>query len=280
MRVNVEYIKSLKGKRKITAVTAYDYATALLVDEVGIDIILVGDSGGMVMLGYKNTIPVSMKEMLIFCKAVSRARNNAMIVADMPFMSYHINESLTLKNALSFIKYGGADAVKLEGGKEVSDKIKKLVDLGIPVMAHIGLKPQTSTLWQGYKVQGTTKEKALLLLEEAKTLEKAGAFAIVLEQVTYEVAKLITEELTIPTIGIGSGNACDGQVVVIHDILGLYEKFKPRFVKRYAELANEIKSAIKSYIDDVVNSKFPGEEHTFHMDKEEYRKLLEELKNE
>ncbi|MEM2856049.1 MAG: 3-methyl-2-oxobutanoate hydroxymethyltransferase [Candidatus Nitrosocaldaceae archaeon] len=272
MKITVDYIKGLKGKKKIVAITAYDYTTATLIDEL-VDIILVGDSGGMVMLGYDNTIPVSMDEMLLFCKGVAKGRKRAMIVADMPFMSYHIDDTSTLKNAFKLVKYANVDAVKIEGGKEMSDRIKRLVDAGIPVMAHIGLKPQTATLWHGYKVHGLTKDSALKLLEDAKALEDAGAFSIVLEQVTYEVAKMISERLSIPTIGIGSGNACDGQIIVIHDMLGLYEKFKPRFVKRYAELASIIRDAIKLYAEDVINGKFPADEHTFHMSEEEYKSL-------
>lgn len=272
MKVTVDHIKGLKGKRKIIVLTAYDYTISMLIDEF-VDIILVGDSAGMVMLGYDNTIPVSMEEMLLFCRAVARGRKKAMVVADMPFMSYHIDDTSTLANAFRFIKYAGVDAVKIEGGKEMSNRVRALVDAGIPVMAHIGLKPQTATLWHGYKVHGMTRESAIKLLDDAKALEEAGAFSIVLEQVTYEVAGMISKELSIPTIGIGSGNVCDGQVLVIHDMLGLYERFKPRFVKRYAELANIIRDAVKMYVDDVSNGRFPSEEHTFHMDSEEYRGL-------
>ena len=272
MKVTVDYIKSMKGK-KITMLAVYDYTSSMIMDNAGIDILLVGDSAGMVMLGYDNTIPVSMEEMLLFCKAVANGRKRAMVVADMPFMSYHIDDRSALENAFKFIKYANADAVKIEGGKEMSNRVKALVDAGIPVMAHIGLKPQTATLWQGYKVHGLTKESALALIEDAKALEEAGAFSIVLEQVTYQVAKIITERLEIPTIGIGSGNECDGQVLVMHDMLGLYKKLRPRFVKRYAELADIIDDAIKRYIDDVRSSNFPTEEHTFYMDDEEYQKL-------
>ncbi len=275
MKNTVEFIKSLKRKRKISVLTAYDYTTSLILDNAGVDILLVGDSAGMVMLGYNTTIPVSMEEMLIFCKAVSNGRKKAMVVVDMPFMSYHIDDKTTLKNAFKFIKYGGADAVKIEGGKEMSKRVKALVDAGIPVMGHIGLKPQTATLWQGYKVQGLNYESAKTLLDDAKALEDAGAFSIVLEQVTYETAKIITEKLDIPTIGIGSGNACDGQVLVTHDMLGLYEKLKPRFVKQYATLADTISKAVKMYIEEINKQEFPNEEHTFHMDKSEYDKLKE-----
>ncbi len=279
MKVTVDYIRSLKGKRKITALTAYDYNTSIILDNVGIDILLVGDSAGMIMLGYDNTMPVNMEEMLLFCKAVARGRKRAMIVADMPFMSYHIDDRSALENAFKFVKYANADAVKIEGGREMSKRVKCIVDAGIPVMAHIGLKPQTATLWHGYKVHGMDSESALSLLDDARSLEEAGAFSIVLEQVTYEVAKMITARLKIPTIGIGSGNSCDGQVLVLHDMLGLYERFKPRFVKRYAELSKEISNAVKAYIDDVISNRFPDEEHTFHMQEEEYKKLKEVIRN-
>jgi 3-methyl-2-oxobutanoate hydroxymethyltransferase len=274
MKVTVDYIKSLKGK-KITMLTAYDYTSSAILDSAGIDILLVGDSAGMVMLGYDNTIPVSIEEMLFFCKAVANGRKRAMVVADMPFMSYHIDDRSALENAFRFIKYASADAVKIEGGKEMSKRVKALVDAGIPVMAHIGLKPQTATFWHGYKVHGLTKESALALLEDAKSLEEAGAFSIVLEQVTYQVTKIITERLKIPTIGIGSGNGCDGQVLVMHDMLGMYQKLRPRFVKRYAELADIIDDAIKRYIDEVNLSAFPDEEHTFYMDENEYKRFKE-----
>lgn len=274
MKVTVEHIKCMKGK-KITMLTAYDYTSSMILDRAGIDILLVGDSAGMVMLGYDTTIPVSMEVMLLFCRAVANGRKRAMVVADMPFMSYHIDDKSTLENACKFIKYGRADAVKVEGGKEMSNRVRALVNAGIPVMGHIGLKPQTATLWHGYKVQGLTRESALELLEDAKALEEAGAFSIVLEQVTYHVAKVITDKLKIPTIGIGSGNGCDGQVLVMHDMLGMYEKIKPRFVKRYTKLGEIITDAVKRYIDDVKASSFPNEKHTFYMDEEEYDRFKE-----
>ncbi len=280
MKNTVAFIKSLKGKRKISVLTAYDYTTSMILDNAGIDILLVGDSAGMIMLGYDTTIPVSMEEMLLFCKGASNARKRAMIVVDMPFMSYHIDDRSTLENAFRFIKYGGADAVKIEGGKEMSKRVSILVDAGIPVMGHIGLKPQTATLWHGYKVHGVSKEAVKILLDDAKALEEAGAFSIVLEQVTYEAAKIITDKLDIPTIGIGAGNACDGQVLVIHDMLGLYNKLRPRFVKQYATLEDIISKAVKMYIDDINSQAFPSEEHTFHMEKSEYDKLREMIDEE
>ncbi|MEM1950835.1 MAG: 3-methyl-2-oxobutanoate hydroxymethyltransferase [Candidatus Nitrosocaldus sp.] len=271
-RITVESIMSMKGNRKIVAVTAYDYTTARICDKAGVDIILVGDSAAMVMLGYKSTTPISMEEMLVFCKAVSRAREHAMVVADMPFMSYHISREDALHNACRFIKEGNADAVKVEGGREFKHVVEALVDAGIPVMGHIGLKPQTAPLWHGYKVQGRVVDDASRIIEDAIAIEEAGAFSIVLEQVTYEVAKIISDTLSIPTIGIGSGSSCDGQVLVLHDMLGLYE-YSPRFVKRYVDISSIITDALTRYRDDVLNARFPGEEHTFHMDAKEYERL-------
>lgn len=271
-KITVESIMGMKGKKKIVAVTAYDYTTARICDRVGVDIILVGDSAAMVMLGYKSTTPISMEEMLVFCKAVSRAREHAMIVADMPFMSYQISMEDALYNACRFIKEGNADAVKVEGGREFRHVVEAIVDAGIPVMGHIGLKPQTAPLWHGYKVQGKVVDDASRLIEDAVAIEEAGAFSIVLEQVTYEVAEMISSRLSIPTIGIGSGSSCDGQVLVLHDMLGLYE-YSPRFVKRYADLSSIIAEALTRYRDDVLNARFPGEEHTFHMDAKEYERL-------
>ncbi|MEO9365751.1 MULTISPECIES: 3-methyl-2-oxobutanoate hydroxymethyltransferase [Candidatus Nitrosocaldus] len=271
-KITVESIMGMKGKKKIVAVTAYDYTTARICDRAGVDIILVGDSAAMVMLGYKSTTPISMEEMLVFCKAVSRAREHAMVVADMPFMSYQISMEDALYNACRFIKEGNADAVKVEGGREFKHVVEAIVDAGIPVMGHIGLKPQTAPLWHGYKVQGKVVDDASRLIEDAVAIEEAGAFSIVLEQVTYEVAEMISSRLSIPTIGIGSGSSCDGQVLVLHDMLGLYE-YSPRFVKRYADLSSIIAEALTRYRDDVLNARFPGEEHTFHMDAKEYERL-------
>ncbi len=273
-KVTVENIIGMKGKRKIVVITAYDYTTARICDKAGVDIILVGDSAAMVMLGYKDTVPISMDEMLLLCKAVSRAREHAMIVADMPFMSYQVSVEDALYNACRFIKEGNADAVKVEGGREFKHVVEAMVNAGIPVMGHIGLKPQTAPLWQGYRVQGKSKENACRLVEDAIALEEAGAFSIVLEQVTYEVAKTISDTLRIPTIGIGSGLACDGQVLVLHDILGLYE-YSPKFVKRYADLSTTMLDALTRYRDDVLNARFPGEEHTYHMDVQEYERFKE-----
>ena len=276
MPKSVRDILAMKGSKKITVITAYDYTTAQLCDKAGVDILLVGDSGGMVMLGYDNTIPVTMEQMCFFTEAVSRGRQNAMVVADMPFMSYQASKSQAIENAGRLVK-AGADAVKLEGGLEIKDTVHAIVEIGIPVMGHIGFQPQTTTLQEGYKVQAKTKDSALHLIENAKALEEAGVFSIALEMVTKEVSKILTESIKIPTIGIGSGPSCDGQVLVVHDILGLYEKIKPKFVKRYRELGVEIVKAVESYKNDVTSGKFPSQEHSFSMDKTELERLKKEI---
>lgn len=278
-KVTVDEILSMKKKRKITMLTAYDFTTANICDRAGIDILLVGDSAGMVMLGYETTTPVTMEEMLLFCRAVSRGSKRAMVVADMPFMSYQVDVTEAVRNACRFVKEAGVEAVKIEGGEEMVDTVKAIVRAGVPVMGHIGLKPQTAMLWQGYKVQGNSKEAALQLIRDAKALEKAGVYSIVLEKVVAEVAKIITDMVSVPTIGIGAGNVCDGQVLVIHDLLGLYEQIKPKFAKRYAELSQEMIKALTSFKDDVISEKFPAEENTFHMDKNELDSLMKELSN-
>ncbi len=276
MPKSVRDITSMKNSKKITVITAYDYTTAQLCDKAGVEILLVGDSGGMVMLGYENTIPVTMEQMCFFTEAVGRGRQNAMIVADMPFMSYQASKSQAIENAGRLVK-AGADAVKLEGGVEIKDTVRSIVDIGIPVMGHIGFQPQTTTLQEGYKVQAKTKDAALSLIQNAKALEKAGIFSIALEMVTREVSKIITESISIPTIGIGSGSDCDGQVLVVHDVLGLYEKIKPKFAKRYLDLAGDIVKAVTSYKNDVVSGKFPSQENSFSMDKAELERLRKEI---
>ncbi|TLX85362.1 MAG: 3-methyl-2-oxobutanoate hydroxymethyltransferase [Thaumarchaeota archaeon] len=276
MPKSVRDILSIKNSKKITVITAYDYTTAQLCDKAGVDILLVGDSAGMVMLGYENTIPVTMDQMCLFTEAVSRGRQNALVVADMPFMSYQSSKSQAIENAGRLIK-AGADAVKLEGGSEIKDTVRAIVEIGIPVMGHIGFQPQTTTLQEGYKVQAKTKDAALKLFEAGKTLEEAGAFSIALEMVTKETSKMISNSIGIPTIGIGSGPDCDGQVLVVHDVLGLYEKIKPKFAKRYLELSSDIVKAIESYKNDVISGKFPGNEHSFTMDKSELERLKKEI---
>lgn len=273
---SVKDILSMKNSKKIAVITAYDFTTAQLCDRAGIDVLLVGDSAGMVMLGYENTIPVTMEQMCFFTEAVSRGRRNGMVVADMPFMSYQASMSQAIENAGRLIK-AGADAVKLEGGTEIRNTVKAIVEVGIPVMGHIGFQPQTTSLLEGYKVQGKTKDSALNLIENAKALEEAGAFSIVLEMVTREVSKIITDSARIPTIGIGSGPDCDGQVLVVHDLLGLYEKIKPKFAKRYLELSVDIVKAVTSYRNDVVSGKFPSQEHSFSMERSELDRLKKEI---
>ncbi len=275
-KITVDEILSMKKKRKITVLTSYDFTTASICDKAGIDILLVGDSAGMVMLGYETTTPVTMEEMLLFCKAVSRGSKRAMVVADMPFMSYQVDVTEAVRNACRFVKEAGVEAVKIEGGEEVVDTVQAIVRAGVPVMGHIGLKPQTAMLWQGYKVQGNSKQSALQLINDAKALEKAGVYTIVLEKVVSEVAKIITDTVSVPTIGIGAGNVCDGQVLVIHDLLGLYEQIKPKFAKRYAEMSQAMVDALTLYKDDVMTEKFPAEENTFHMEKEEFNALMKE----
>jgi 3-methyl-2-oxobutanoate hydroxymethyltransferase len=265
--------KKAAGK-KISVVTAYDYSLATLCDRAGIDILLVGDSAGMVVLGFENTIPVTMTHMQIFTEAVSRARENALVVGDLPFMSYQAKVSDAIKNSGKLIK-SGADAVKLEGGIEMVDTVRALVEKGIPVMGHIGLQPQTTMLSQGYRVQGKTAETAEKLIESAKALEEAGVFSIALEMVTSEVAKMISESISVPTIGIGSGKGCDGQVLVIHDMLGMYDKLKPKFVKKYLSLSKEITKAVEQYRKDIETGRFPTKEHSFFMDKAELNRLNE-----
>ncbi len=262
--------------KKISVVTAYDYTIASLCDRAEVDILLVGDSGGMVMLGYENTIPVTMEQMEFFTQAVSRARQNALIVGDLPFMSYQSSISHAIANSGRLIK-AGADTVKLEGGSEMTGTIKAIVEIGIPVMGHIGLQPQTTMLSQGYRVQGKSVETATKLIEDAKALEEAGVFSIALEMISHEVAKIISDSVSVPTIGIGSGKCCDGQVLVIHDMLGMYDKLKPKFVKRYLSLSEDITKAVKAYRKDVELGKFPSKENWFSMDKSEFEKLRKEI---
>jgi len=272
----VRDIVEMKGKQKISVVTSYDYTLATLCDNAGIDVLLVGDSAGMVMLGYENTIPVTMEQMSLFTSAVSSARKNALIVADLPFMSYQTNVTDAITNSGKLIK-AGADAVKLEGGTEMADTISALVEIGIPVMGHIGLQPQTTMLTEGYKVQGRTKEAAMRLIQDAKALEEAGVFCIVFEMVSHQVAKLITESVKVPTIGIGSGVDCDGQVLVIQDLLGMYEKINPKFVKKYLNLSQDIVNAVKNYKQDIETKQFPAKENMFSMDEDELEKLKKEI---
>jgi 3-methyl-2-oxobutanoate hydroxymethyltransferase len=274
MRVSINTIKEMKSKKeKIVMLTAYDYSTAKLVDEAGIPLILVGDSLGMVMLGYESTIPVTMDEMIHHTKAVVRGTKQALVIGDMPFMTYHTNTADAMRNAARFIQEGGAQAVKLEGGVTVAETVKRIVECGIPVMGHIGLTPQSVHQLGGHKVQGKTPESAERLLKDARALEQAGAFAVVLELVPAPLSKLITQKIGIPTIGIGAGPDCDGQVQVISDLLGLFSDFVPKHAKQFAQLAGLIKTALADYMAEVKAGKFPAAEHSSTIDES----LLEEL---
>jgi 3-methyl-2-oxobutanoate hydroxymethyltransferase len=276
-KITVNQLLEMKKRREKAAfVTGYDYSNALIFDRAGVDGILIGDSAAMVMLGYHNTNPVGMQEMLIFCSAVSRAVSRALIVGDMPFGSYQSSIAEAVHNAALFIK-AGCNAVKIEGGTGVVSQIRSMVAAGIPVMGHIGFTPQTASLWNNYRIHGKTAGSALRLLEQARELEKAGAFSVVLEMVTNEVASLISQNLSIPTIGIGSGVNCDGQILVSHDLLGLYRGIQLRFVKRYARLYETIFDAISIYKKDIKEKKFPQDTNSFHMDKNELRKVLRKI---
>jgi len=267
MRVTIGDIREMKQRgEKIPMLTAYDYSTAKLVDGAGISLILVGDSLGMVMLGYGSTIPVSMDEMIHHTKAVVRGTQHALVVGDMPFMTYHISPEETMRNAARFIQEGGAQAVKLEGGEAVADTVSRLVSCGIPVQGHIGLTPQSINQLGGYKVVGKTPEVAARLLSDAKALDDAGAFSIVLECVPAPLSRLITERVSAPTIGIGAGKYCDGQVQVISDILGLFTDFVPKHAKQYVKLCDSISAAVKDYIAEVKAEEFPTAKQGYEMD--------------
>lgn len=267
MRVTIAQLKEMKTRgERITMLTAYDYGMAKLVDESEIPLILVGDSLGMVMLGYESTIPVTMDEMIHHTKAVARGARRALIVGDMPFMTYHISVDDALRNAARFIQEGGAQAVKVEGGETVSDKVRRLVECGIPVMGHIGLTPQSIHQLGGFKAQGKTVEAGQRLLNDARMLEEAGTFAIVLESIPAQLSALITAKVTIPTIGIGAGAGCDGQVQVISDLLGIYADFVPRHAKQYANLAETIRQAVKEYMAEVKSGAFPTSKQSYAID--------------
>ncbi len=265
-----------KEKKKISVITSYDYTLASLCDKAGIDVLLVGDSAGMVMLGYENTIPVTMDQMCMFTEAVSRARKDSLLVSDLPFMSYQASIENAINNSGKLIK-AGADAIKLEGGSIMAETISAIVDVGIPVMGHIGLQPQTTMLSEGYKVQGKTKDSAMKLIGDAKELEDAGVFSITLEMVSHEVAQIISETVSVPVIGIGSGVNCDGQVLVVQDLLGMYDKIKPKFAKRYMNLSEDIVKSLGDYKKDVETGEFPTKENSFSMNEEELKKLREQI---
>lgn len=273
-RVTVATVQRMKREgQRIAMLTAYDYPTARLLDEAGVDILLVGDSVGMAVLGYDSTVPVTLADILHHTRAVSRGARRAMVVADMPFMTYQVSEEEALRNAARLLQDGGAQAVKLEGGEAVAPTVRRLVQAGIPVMGHVGLLPQSVHALGGYRVQGKTEAAARQLLRDAEALAEAGAFAIVLELIPRELARLVTERLPIPTIGIGAGPDCDGQVLVVHDMLGLYLGKPPRFVKRYADLATAVTRAVSEYVAEVREGRFPGPEHSVEMPAEVLERL-------
>ena len=257
------FIKMKEKGEKIAVLTAYDFFTARMLDQIGMDSILVGDSVNMVFYGSPTTLSINMDQMIYHTRAVSSAVKRALVIADMPFLSYQTNTSDAILNAGRFLKEGGAQAVKIEGGREMAETVKKIIEVGIPVMGHIGLTPQSIHKLGGYAVRGKTDEDRKYLMESAKILKGVGCFSLLLESVPKELAETISKSLKIPTIGIGAGAGCDGQVLVINDILGLFEDFKPKFVRRYAELGKEIKKACKSYLDDVKSGKFPSEEESY-----------------
>lgn len=268
--------KKLRGE-PITFLTAYDFSTAAALDRVGIDGILVGDSLGMVVLGYDNTIPVTMQDMIHHCRAVARGASRAHLVADLPFLSYHASVAEAVRNAGRLLQKGGMHAVKLEGGREKVPVVKAIAAAGIPVMAHLGLTPQSVHQLGGWKVQGKSAESAKTLIEDALILEASGCYSVLLESVPTEIAQLIAKRLSVPVIGIGAGGGCDGQVLVTHDVLGLFDRFTPSFVKKYADLFSEMERAFGEYIADVKARRFPTMEHSVSMDPQSLRDLIREL---
>ncbi len=269
-------LKKNKGE-PITMLTAYDYPTAVAVDQAGVDSILVGDSLGMVVLGYQNTLPVTMEDMLHHCKAVARGASYALLIGDMPFMSYQVSVEQAVANAGRFLQEAGMDAVKLEGGVERAEAVRQIVAAGIPVMGHLGLTPQSVHQLGGWRSQGRTASAAKRLLDDALALEAAGAFSVVLESVPDRLAEYISQRLSIPTIGIGAGVGCDGQVLVTHDLLGLFDRFTPSFVKQYAQIHEVMNAAFTGYIEDVEDKRFPAEEHTVSMKDEQWDAFLKEV---
>jgi 3-methyl-2-oxobutanoate hydroxymethyltransferase len=277
-KVTTHTLRSKKQRGQIiTMLTAYDYATALAIDRAGIDSILVGDSLGMVVLGYETTLPVTMEDMLHHCRAVSRGAKYPLLVGDMPFMSYQASVKEAVRNAGRFLQEAGMDAVKLEGGRERREAVEAIVGAGIPVMGHLGLTPQSVHQLGGFRAQGKSAEAAKRLLEDALILQEAGCFSIVLETIPTRLAKFISEKLEIPTIGIGAGAGCDGQVLVTHDLLGLFDRFTPRFVKKYANLHSEMGRAFQSYKSEVEAGAFPAEEHSIDMPEENWLTFLQGL---
>ena len=264
-----ELIELKRRGQKLAMVTAYDFPSGRIADEAGVELVLVGDSAGMVVLGNDSTVPITTEELLMLTRAVTRGAKRPIVVSDMPFGSFQVSDPAAVENAVRFVKEAGADAVKLEGAGPTLSRVQAIVGAGVPVMGHIGLTPQSATMLGGFKAQGRTAEKARRLVEDALALEAAGCFAIVLEAVPAPVAAAVTEALGVPTIGIGAGAGCDGQVLVWHDLLGLYEGKAPRFVKRYADLAGEARRAVEAYVDDVREGRFPEEQHTYTIPDEE-----------
>ncbi len=267
------FMRMKAENRRIVMVTSYDYPTAAIADAVGVDSILVGDSYGMVVLGYENTIPVTVEELLPACRAVRRGAAHPLLIGDLPFMSFQVSPEEAIRTAGRFVKEGGMEAVKIEGGSEVSKTVESISRIGIPVLGHIGVTPQTATLHGGYRIQGGSVDSSDKLIADAKSLEEAGVFGIVLEMVTEEVAKVITETVSVPTIGIGSGRFCNGQVLVLHDLIGLYPSFTPKFAKRYVDVAGVIKQALQNFTVEVRNGVFPEEQHVFRMEEGQRAKL-------
>jgi 3-methyl-2-oxobutanoate hydroxymethyltransferase len=264
-----ELVELKRRGQKLAMVTAYDFPSGRIADEAGVELVLVGDSAGMVVLGHESTVPVTMEELVMLTRAVTRGAKRPLVIADMPFGSFQVSDAVAVENAVRFVKEAGADAVKLEGAGPTLSRVQAIVGAGVPVMGHVGLTPQSATMLGGFKAQGRTAEKAERLYEDALALEAAGCFAVVLEAVPAPVAARVTEALRVPTIGIGAGAACDGQVLVWHDLLGLYEGKAPRFVKRYADLATEAKRALEAYVEDVREGRFPEERHTYAIPDEE-----------
>jgi len=277
-KVTVRLIQAMKTRHEpISMLTAYDYPTAVVMDQAGLDIILVGDSLGMVVLGYENTLPVTMDDMIHHCKAVARGAKVALLVGDMPFLSYQASDTEAIRNAGRFLQEGGMNAVKLEGGSERAETIREIVNAGIPVMGHLGLTPQSVHKLGGYRPQGRDASAAYKLLEDAQILQEAGCFSLVLESIPGKLAAFVSQQLVIPTLGIGAGAGCDGQVLVTHDLLGIFERFTPKFVKRYANLAGEMRRAFTEYKAEVKANTFPGKEHTVEMDEDEWKSLEEKI---
>lgn len=279
-KVTLRTLQNMKQRgERITMLTGYDYPTARLIDEAGVDMILVGDSLGMVVHGFDSTLPVTLDMMIMHCQAVMRGVERAFVVGDMPFMTYQVSIEDAKRNAARLLAEGGVDAVKVEGGRRTAPTVAALVETGIAVEGHIGLTPQSVSAFGGMRVQGRTVEAARQLIDDAVALEEAGAFSIVLEGIPARLAELITAQLSIPTIGIGAGAGCDGQVLVMHDLLGLYERFTPKFVKQYAQLAGVMREAFKAYSDDVRAGTFPAGEHTYQMSEDTWQAIKDEINN-